>query len=353
MLEKVLMKGNEAVGEAAILAGCRHYFGYPITPQNEIAAYMSQRMPQVGGVFLQAESEIGAINMVYGAAAAGKRTMTTSSSPGMSLKVECISYLVGCDLPAVIMNIQRAGPGLGGIAPSQSDYFMITKACGHGDMKLLTFAPHTIQEIADLTMDAFDLADKYRTPVMLLSDGILGQMMEPVEFKPRELPEIDYSWACTTTQGKRERNIINSMTLDIVYLDQLNRNRFKRYDEIEKNEVRSESYMMDDAEIVIVAYGACARVSKNAIDEARKKGIKVGLIRPVTLWPFPNSILQEAAKKAKAFLTVEMSMGQMIYDVRLAIECSRPVDFLGRVGGMIPSLEEVLEKIENISKEVS
>jgi len=352
MHEKVLMKGNEAVGEAAIIAGCRHYFGYPITPQNEIAAYMSKRMPQVGGVFLQAESEIGAIHMVYGAAACGKRTMTTSSSPGISLKVEGISYLVGCDLPAVIMNIQRAGPGLGGIQPSQADYNMATKAMGHGDLRVLTVAPHTIQEIADLTMDAFDLADKYRTPVMILSDGVLGQMMEPVEFKPRPVPEMDYSWACTTTGGKRERNILNSMYLVPEEFDQLNRDRFKKYDEIIKNEVRSESYKMEGAEIVLVAYGACARVSKNVVDEARSKGIKAGLIRPISLWPFPNAVLKEAAKTAKAFLSVEMSMGQMINDVRLAIECSHPVSFVGRTGGLIPSLEEVLAKVEKISGEV-
>jgi 2-oxoglutarate ferredoxin oxidoreductase subunit alpha len=352
MHEKVLMKGNEAVGEAAILAGCRHYFGYPITPQNEIAAYMSKRMPQVGGMFLQAESELAAIHMVYGAAACGVRAMTTSSSPGISLKVEGISYLVGSDLPAVIMNIQRAGPGLGGIQPSQADYHLATKALGHGDLKVLTMAPYTIQEIADLTMDAFDLAEKYRTPVMILSDGILGQMMEPVEFKVHQIPDADKSWACTTTKGVRERNVINSMYLIPEELDALNRQRFQRYAEIEKNEVRSESYKMEDAEIVVAAYGASARVSKNAIDEARARGIKAGLLRPISLWPFPKKELQNAASKAKAFLTVEMSMGQMIDDVRLAIECSRPVYFTGRTGGLIPSQEEVLKSIEDISKEV-
>jgi 2-oxoglutarate ferredoxin oxidoreductase subunit alpha len=347
------MKGNEAMSEAAIKSGCRYYFGYPITPQNEIAAYLSNRMPQVGGVFLQAESEIAAIHMVYGAAACGKRTMTTSSSPGMALKVEGISYLVGCDLPAVIMNIQRAGPGLGGIQPSQADYNLVTKALGHGDLKVLTVAPYTIQEIADLTMDAFDLAEKYRTPVMILSDGVLGQMMEPAEFKPRPIPEVDISWACTTTGGKRERNIINSMHLVPEELDQINRNRFRRYAEIEKNEMRSESYKMDGAEIVLVAYGACARVSKNVVDEARARGIKAGLIRPISLWPFPKAVLQEAAVNAKAFISVEMSLGQMIDDVRLAIECSRPVGFVGRCGGLIPSPEEVLAKVEEINKEVS
>jgi 2-oxoglutarate ferredoxin oxidoreductase subunit alpha len=291
--------------------------------------------------------------MVYGAAACGKRTMTTSSSPGIALKVEGISYLVGCDLPSVIMNIQRAGPGLGGIQPSQADYNLSTKAMGHGDLRVLTLAPHTIQEIADLTMDAFDLADKYRTPVMLLSDGVLGQMMEPVEFKSRPIPEADYSWACTTTQGKRERNILNSMYLVPEEFDQLNRDRFKKYAQIEEGEVRSESYKMEGAEIVLVAYGACARVSKNVVDEARAKGIKAGLIRPISLWPFPKAVMMEAAKNAKAFLSVEMSMGQMIDDVRLSIECSRPVYFVGRTGGLIPSPEEVLAKVESITKEVT
>jgi len=352
MPEKVLMKGNEAAAEAAIMAGCRYYFGYPITPQSEVADYMSKRMPKVGGTFLQAESEIAAINMVLGAAACGKRAMTSSSGPGIALKSEGISYLAGCDLPAVIMNVQRGGPGLGGIQPSQADYNLATKGAGHGDVHITVLAPCTIQEMADCTMDAFDLADKYRTPVMILADGILGQMMEPVELKPRPALNIDKDWACTTTKGARKNNIVNSLYIEPEVLDQINVERYKRYAEIEKNEARSENYLLEDADIVVAAYGASARIAKNAISEARARGIKAGLLRPVTLWPFPKAAFKQAAKTAKAFLSVEMSMGQMIDDVRLAIECSRPVGFCGRTGGIVPSLEEVLAAIEKISREV-
>jgi len=352
MPEKVLMKGNEAAAEAAIMAGCRHYFGYPITPQNEVAAYMAKRMPKVGGTFLQAESEIAAINMVIGAAACGKRAMTSSSSPGIALKSEGISYLVGSDLPAVIMNVQRGGPGLGGIQPGQADYNLAVKGAGHGDLHMIVTAPYTIQEMVDFTMDAFDLADKYRTPVMILTDGILGQMMEPVELKARPALDIPKDWACTTTKGARGNNIVNSLYIEPEVLDKINIERYQRYAEIDRTEARSEGYKLEGADIVVVAYGASARICKNAVDEARARGVKAGLLRPVTLWPFPKAALRQAAKSAKAFLTVEMSMGQMVDDVLLAIECSRPVGFCGRTGGLVPSLEQVLAEIEKISKEV-
>ena len=350
MTEKVLMKGNEAIAEAAILAGCRHYFGYPITPQTEVAAYMAKKMPKIGGTFLQAESEIAAINMVYGVASTGKPAMTSSSSPGISLKCEGISYLAGADLPALIVNVQRGGPGLGGIQPSQSDYFQATRGGGHGDYHLIVLAPASVQEMATMTIKGFELADKYRTPTMLLADGTLGQMMEPVSFDLGEIRTYDKPWAVTGTEKKRKHNIINSLSLVPTELEQLNIERFERYKKIEENEVMYESFMMEDAETCVVAFGIAARVSKNAIVEARKNGIKVGLIRPITLWPFPKAPLFEAAKKCKAFISVELSMGQMIEDVELAIKCTRPVLLCNRVGGMIPSPEEVLAKIKEATK---
>ncbi len=352
MTDKVLMKGNEAIAEAAIKAGCRHYFGYPITPQTEIAAYMAKRMPKIGGTFLQAESEISAINMVYGVAGAGYRVMTSSSSPGISLKQEGISYIVGADLPALIVNVQRGGPGLGGIQPSQSDYFQATKGGGHGDYRLICLAPASVQEMADLTIKAFDLADKYRMPAMLLADGTMGQMMEPVSIPEVALAPAKKPWAANGTKGEREHNIINSLYLKPEVLEKVNFERFARYAEVEKNEVMYEEYMMDDAEYCVVAFGIAARVSKNAVTEARKQGIKVGLIRPITLWPFPTKVLNKAVEKVKAFISVELSMGQMIEDVRLATECKRPVVLCNRAGGMIPSPEQVLETIYNVVKEV-
>jgi len=347
MSEKVLMKGNEAIAEAAIRAGCLHYFGYPITPQTELAAYMAKRMPKIeGGVFLQAESEIAAINMVYGVAATGKRVMTSSSSPGVSLKQEGISYIAGSDLPALIVNVQRGGPGLGGIQPSQSDYFQATKGGGHGDYHLIVLTPASVQEMADLTGLAFELADKYRMPAMLLADGTMGQMMEPVEL-PETKPElIDKPWALTGTGMKREHNIVNSLYLVPEQLEKTNLERYERYKLVEENEVRYESFMMDDAEVCVVAFGIAARVSKNAVVEARKQGIKAGLIRPITVWPFPKKALAKAAETCKAFVSVELSMGQMIEDINLAIKCSKPVSLCNRVGGMIPSPEEVLESIK-------
>ena len=350
MADKVLMKGNEAIAEAAIQAGCRFYFGYPITPQTEIAAYMAKRMPKIGGVFLQAESELAAVNMVYGASAAGKRVMTSSSSPGVSLKSEGISYIAGCDLPALIVNVQRGGPGLGGIQPSQSDYFQATRGGGHGDYHLIVLAPSSVQEMADLTIKGFDLADRYRMPVMIFADGTMGQMMEPVCLDAGGVKEYDKPWAVTGTGLKRPHNIVNSLVLDPAELEQQNFDRFARYDEIAGKEPLWESYRMEDAEYCVVAYGIASRVSKNAINEARNKGVKVGMIRPITLWPFPKKALYEAAGKVRHFLTVEMSMGQMIEDVELAIRCSKPVSLCKRTGGMIPSPAEVLSAIESIAK---
>ncbi|MBE7016217.1 MAG: 3-methyl-2-oxobutanoate dehydrogenase subunit VorB [Ruminococcaceae bacterium] len=346
MTEKVLMKGNEAIAEAAIKAGCRHYFGYPITPQTEIAAYMAKRMPKIDGVFLQAESEIAAINMVYGVSATGKRVMTSSSSPGIALKSEGLSYLAGADLPALVVNVQRGGPGLGGIQPSQSDYFQATKAGGHGDFKMIVLAPSSVQEMADLTIKGFDLADKYRMTSMILADGTMGQMMEPVEIKENaEINTYDKSWAVTGTECKRQHNIVNSLYLKPELLEKVNVERYERYKQIEENEVMYEEFMMDDAEICVVAFGIAARISQNAIVEARKQGIKVGMIRPITLWPFPKKPLLAAADKVKRFISVELSMGQMIDDIKLATECKKPIDLCTRVGGMIPSPEEVLAKI--------
>ena len=350
MAEKVLMKGNEALAEAAIMSGCMHYFGYPITPQTEVAAYMSKRMPKIGGVFLQAESEVAAINMVIGVSACGKRVMTSSSSPGISLKSEGISYLAGCELPALIVNVQRGGPGLGGIQPSQSDYFQAIKGGGHGDYHLIVLAPASVQEMVDLTFKGFDLADKYRMPSMILADGTLGQMMEPVSLDLGEVKKYDKPWATTGTSTHEGRNVVNSLSLSPAQLEEWNINRYKRYAEIEKNEVMYEEFMMDDAEICIVAFGIAARISKNAIMEARKRGIKVGMIRPITLWPFPKEILNKTADKVKAFLSVELNMGQMVDDVKLAINCKKPVHFYGRTGGVLMTPEEVVNKLTEIEK---
>ncbi|MBQ5778321.1 MAG: 3-methyl-2-oxobutanoate dehydrogenase subunit VorB [Oscillospiraceae bacterium] len=349
MAEKVLMKGNEAIAEAAIRAGCRHYFGYPITPQTEVAAYMAKKMPKIGGVFLQAESEISAINMVYGVAGTGKRVMTSSSSPGISLKQEGISYIAGADLPALIVNVQRGGPGLGGIQPSQSDYFQSTKGGGHGDYRIIVLTPESVQEMADMTALAFELAEKYRMPAMLLADGTMGQMMEPVVLPEEKDGSSAKDWAVTGTEGKRKHNIINSLYLKPEELEQKNIERYERYKLIEETEARHESFLMDDAEYCVVAFGIAARVAKNAVVAARKEGIKVGMIRPITVWPFPKKALAEAADKVKSFISVELSMGQMIEDIRLATDCKKPVHLCNRVGGMIPSPEEVLAKIMEVS----
>ncbi len=346
MAEKVLMKGNEAIAEAAILAGCKHYFGYPITPQTEIAAYMAKKMPKIGGCFLQAESEVAAINMVYGVASTGKRVMTSSSSPGISLKAEGLSYMAGSDLPALVVNVQRGGPGLGGIQPSQSDYFQATKGGGHGDYHMIVLAPSSVQEMADLTIKGFDLAEKYRMTSMILADGTIGQMMEPVELSEVKTNEYDKSWAVTGTKCERKHNIINSLSLVPDELEELNFKRYEKYKKIEETEAMYEEYMMDDAEICIAAFGIAARVSKNAINEARKQGIKVGMIRPITLWPFPSEQFAKAAEKVSSVISVELSMGQMIEDIKLAVNGKVPVTLCNRTGGMIPSPEQVLDAIK-------
>ena len=347
MSDKVLMKGNEAIAEAAIIAGCRHYFGYPITPQTEIAAYMAKKMPKIGGTFLQAESEVAAINMVYGVASTGYRVMTSSSSPGISLKGEGLSYLAGADLPALIVNVQRGGPGLGGIQPSQSDYFQATKGGAHGDFHMLVLAPASVQEMAELTVKGFDLADKYRMTTMILADGTMGQMMEPVSLDFKVEAPVEKPWAATGTKMQRKHNVINSLYLKPDQLEKTNFERFERYAVIKENEVMYEEYLTEDAEICVVAFGIASRVAKNAINEARKQGIKVGLIRPITLWPFPEKVLNKLADKVKSFISVELSMGQMIEDIRLAVNGKAPVTLCNRSGGMIPTPEQVLEAIKN------
>lgn len=353
MAEKVLMKGNEALAEAAVRAGCRFFFGYPITPQTELAAYMSKVMPKVGGTYLQAESEVAAINMVYGASAAGARVMTSSSSPGVSLKSEGVSYLAGADLPAVIVNVQRGGPGLGSIQPSQSDYWQATRALGHGDFHMIVYAPSTVQEMADYIYRAFDVADAYRTPVMILADGMLGQMMEPVEM-PDEVSELpEKPWACDGHGHARKHNVANSLYLTAEDLEDLNFERYERYERIKAAEQRAESFMTEDADIVVVAFGASARIARSAVVQARERGIKAGLVRPITLWPFPTDELEKVMGTAKTLLTVEMNMGQMVDDVRLAANGRVPVEFYGRAGGVIPTPVEVLAKLEEINGKVA
>ena len=352
MSELTLMKGNEALAEAAIRAGCKCFFGYPITPQTEISAYLSKRMPKVGGVFLQAESEIAAINMIYGCAGSGIRCMTSSSSPGISLKTEGISYIAGADLPCVIINVQRGGPGLGGIQPSQADYWQVTHALGHGDFHALVFAPSTVQEMADTVQKAFDLADKYRMPAVILADGLLGQMMEPVAFDEDaeiKLPDASNKpWAANGHGNKREHNIINSLYLQAEELEDKVRQRFERYEEVKAKETMAECYKTEDADIVVAAYGSTARLAKSAVELARKEGIKAGVFRPITLWPYPVKEINEACKNAKKVLVTEMSMGQMVDDVKLALECRLPVEFVGRTGGVIPSPNEILNKIKEM-----
>ena len=350
MAEKVLMKGNEALAEAAIQCGCKHYFGYPITPQTEIAAYMSKRLPKEGGVFLQAESEVAAINMVLGATAAGVRSMTSSSSPGVSLKSEGVSYIAGSDLPALIINVQRGGPGLGGIQPSQSDYWQATKALGHGDFQMFVLAPSTIQEMVDFVPLAFEVGEKYRVPSMILSDGMLGQMMEPVEFpEKKDVAVADKPWATNGHQNKREKNIINSLYIEPEVLEDLVKERYERYEKIKEEEQRAEEFMTEDAEIVVVAFGASSRVARSAIKSAREEGIKVGMVRPITLWPFPEKAIEKTIPTAKKYLCVEMNMGQMVDDVRLVVNGRKPVEFFGRTGGVIPTPAEVLDQIRALA----
>ena len=350
MTEKKFMAGNEAIAEAAVQAGCRYYFGYPITPQNEIGEYMSWRLPQVGGCFLQAESEVSSIYMVFGAAGVGARVMTSSSSPGISLMQEGISYIAAAELPCVIVNMMRGGPGLGGIHPSQSDYFQATKGGGHGDYHLLVLAPHTAQEAVTVTMLAFDLADKYRNPVMILGDGNMGQMMEPVEFKPPEKTfTVKKDWTTTGAKG-RTRNLIKTLYLDPTILEKRNLAIAQKLAGAVKNEVRFEPYMTEDAEIVIAAYGTVARIAKTAIRILREKGIKVGLLRPISLYPFPYQAFAHMAERVKDILVVEMSMGQMVQDVQLAVCGKSPVHFYGRVGGIVPSFDEIVAEVEKIAE---
>jgi 2-oxoglutarate/2-oxoacid ferredoxin oxidoreductase subunit alpha len=359
MGEKVLMKGNEAVAEAAIRAGCRHYFAYPITPQSELIEYMAKMMPKVNGTFIQSESEIAAINMVYGASGCGKRAMTSSSSPGISLKMEGISYLAGANLPAVIVNVQRGGPGLGDIQPAQGDYFQATKGGGHGDYRLIVVAPSTVQEFADMADLAFDLADKYRNPVMILSDGLLGQMMEPVDFKPhkteKELEEMDkkhFDWCMHPNQDEpnHHHHEINSLEIDPVVLEQHVIKLGKKYDEITKNEIRFEEYnISNDNEYVIVAFGTAARIAKSAVDSLKESGLSVGLLRPISLWPYPyEAVKKVVTDKVKKVLVCELNLGQMIEDVKLAVNGEKPVEFLGKVGGMLFTPAEIMNKIREM-----
>jgi len=343
--ERTLMKGNEALGEAAVRAGCRFYFGYPITPQNELTAYMAKRMDEVGGVFLQSESEVAAINMIYGASAAGARAMTSSSGPGISLMQEGISYLAGAELPCVIVNVMRGGPGLGNIAPSQGDYFQATRGGGHGDYRTIVLAPYRVQEMADLTTLAFYLADKYRTPVVVLVDAVLGQMMEPVEFGELDLPPLPpKDWTVGYMMGRPKR-LVTSLHLAPGALERHNLHLKEKYERIEREEVRWEGVRLEDAEVVLVAYGTSARVCLGAVRKGRREGRKVGLFRPITLWPFPWKALREVAERVKAILVVEMSLGQLVEDVRLAVEGRCPVHLLGRPGGGVPTVREVSERV--------
>ncbi len=349
MSKRVLMCGNEALAEAAIVAGCDAYFGYPITPQNEITAYMSERMPEEGRVFVQSESELAAINMVFGAVATGKRAMTSSSSPGISLMQEGISYLAGADMPAVVVNVMRGGPGLGNIAPSQADYFQATRGGGHGDYRTIVLGPSSVQELADSMPLAFDLADRYRMVVMVLADGILGQMMEPVSLEPkprRELP--DKPWALTGAK-ERPQNIVRSLWLADGALEEWNNTLHAKYQQVQENEVLCEQYRVEDAEVIIVAYGVVARIARTAVDRAREEGIPVGMIRPITLWPFPFKEISAAAETFRMFLTVEMSCGQMVEDVKLAVAGKCPVLLHGRPGGGVPTVDEILDKIRQMT----
>ncbi|MDR0696552.1 MAG: 3-methyl-2-oxobutanoate dehydrogenase subunit VorB [Christensenellaceae bacterium] len=345
-----LMKGNEAIAEAAIRGGCRAFFGYPITPQNEIPEYMSWRLPEVGGCFVQAESEVSAINMVYGASASGARTMTSSSSPGISLKQEGISYICGAELPCVIVNMVRGGPGLGGIQPAQSDYFQTVKGGGHGDYKMLVYGPATVQEAVDIMYNAFDKADQYRLPVMLLGDGMLGQIMEAVEIPPMKDPAKfpKKQWATDGTGIGKDRRIINSLYIEPDQLEEVNHRLFKVYEMLEMQEVSFEKYMIDDAEIVIVAYGTVARIAKSAVNILREQGVKAGLLRPITLFPFPSKVIGEIANKkcVKSFLATELSMGQMVEDVRLAVNGVKPVRFFGRTGGNVMLPEDIVKVVK-------
>lgn len=344
-MAKELLKGNKAIAEAAVRAGCEAYFGYPITPQTELLEHMSKRMPELGRVFLQAESEVAAVNMVYGAACAGVRVMSSSSSPGVSLMQEGVSYIAGSEVPAVLVDVMRGGPGLGNIQPSQSDYNQIVKTAGHGDFHPIVLAPKTIQEAIDLMVLSFDLADKYRTLVIMALDGAIGQMMEPAELPPmREIPTEKPEWALTGLHGRDQKNIITSIRLGAQDLSDFNDILHAKLKVIEENEVRYEEYFTEDAQLVIVAFGTAARVAQTAVKRLRDQNIPIGLFRPITLWPFPDDELNQLAQRVGSFLTVEMNLGQMVHDVRLAVGRDVPVDFLGKAGGVIPMPEEIEAK---------
>ena len=355
-MAKELWKGNEAIAEAAIRAGCDCFFGYPITPQSEVPEYMSSHMPKHGRVFVQSESEVAAINMVYGAGGCGLKAMTSSSSPGISLKQEGISYLIGSEIPAVIVNCMRGGPGLGTIQPGQSDYFQATRGGGNGDYRTVVLSPSNIQEAVDIVQEAFDIADQYRNPVMVVMDGLIGQMMEPIEWRPvpkRNLPPKD--WATTGRNGRDHHNVLNSLYMDPESCDVHNQNLAKKFEEMTKNEVRWETNFCEDAELLITAYGTPARIALTAIDALRAEGIKVGLFRPITLWPFPEQALREVAwqDSVKTILDVEMSStGQMLDDVRLSVEGRKPIHYLGHAGGVIPTVEEMIDAAKAALKEV-
>ncbi len=344
---KIMMKGNEAIGEAAIMAGCTHYFGYPITPQSELTAYMARMLPKRGGVFLQSESEVAAINMLYGAGAAGARVMTSSSGPGISLMSEGISYIACSEIPVVLVNIQRGGPGLGTIQPSQADYLQATKGGGHGDYHLIVLAPSSVQELVNLTQKAFDLADKYRNPVMVLGDGLLGQMMEPVEIKKIEPKNYDKSWALTGAKGRAPHRI-TSFDIDPHKLEEVVRHLKEKYIQIKRDEVMYEEMNTEDAEILIVAFGSMGRISKTVIRELEEEGIKAGLLRPITLWPFPEEKMYElGARIGKVFVT-EMNAGQMVEDVERVIKGKAEIYFYGRPGGVVPTPKEIKEEIKEV-----
>ena len=349
-MAKILMKGNEAFGKAAMVAGCKYFFGYPITPQSELPEYLSRELPAIGGTFVQAESEVAAINMVYGAGGCGARVLTSSSSPGIALKQEGITYCAGAEVPCVILNVVRGGPGLGSIQPSQSDYFMTTRGGGDGDYRTPVYAPASVQEACDMIMDAFDVAELYRTPVLVLLDGMIGQMMEPVDFdkprKQRELPSKE-GWATTGTKGKRKPNIINSLYLSPEILEEHNYHLQRKYDVIEANELQYEMDRTEDAELVFVAYGTMARVVKNCVNEMRAEGYKVGLIRPKTVWPYPYKAFDEIPA-CKNLFVIEMSLGQMVEDVKLGSNGRYPVHFYGRPGGMVPEPKEIIARTKEI-----
>ncbi|MBN2356392.1 3-methyl-2-oxobutanoate dehydrogenase subunit VorB [candidate division KSB1 bacterium] len=346
-MAKQLIKGNEAVVKGAILAGCRFYFGYPITPASEIAEAAAYYMPLVGGTFLQAESEIASIQAVYGASSGGRRAMTASSSPGISLKMEGVSYCAGSELPLVLVDIMRGGPGLGNIAPEQSDYNQIIKGGGHGNYKLIALAPNSAQEMCDLTMLAFELADKYRNPVVVLADGFIGQMQEPVEFPEPVAAIPDKDWALHTDAGDENR-LICSISLEPEVLEAHNIHLQEKYQQMQKHEIRFEDYQVEDAEIVLIGYGVVSRVLQSVVDDLRQEGYRAGMLRPITLWPFPSQHLTELANKVKRFLVVELSNGQMVDDVRLAVLDKVPVHFFSRMGGVVPSPEEIIEKVKSL-----